>query len=364
MQKKNILFLSSELKEGGSEEIILSLAKNLNHTKYNVFVASLFYGPIKKIFEANQINFFKVTGESVSDKLKSIKKSIIKYKIDYIFCNYLPIGHLLTPTRIKSIEIVHGIYDWLIGDPDYINALKKSSKIVCVSEPVQEFMIEHFENFENKMVVIENGIDPVKLEPTIDASEMKEQLNIPDDALIIGSISRICYEKGINRIIELAKILNKKYDNLCFVIAGDYKREEHFFDELQRDIEENNLSNIIFTGYIKNVSNILQTFDIFVFPSHALEGLQLALIEALKMGTAVVTTNVGIVNFDEDMSDEEIGYILDDYTDELFADRVAKLIDNEDLREEIGEKNKETFFDKYLVSDMVQKYERLLDNLD
>jgi len=362
MTKKGIMFLSNELFEGGSEEIILSLASYLQQ-KYNTFVASLNYGPILEKFKANNIKIINVKGYDLKGKIKSIKQAIYNFDIEFVFCNYIHIGHFLLPEGVKTIEIVHAPYPWLLGDPLYTKALIKCSKIICVSQHVYNFMKKNFKNITGKMSVIENGINENKFKPTISKEEVKKKYNIPLDCTVIGNIGRICPEKGLKRLIEIAAILNKKYKNTYCVIVGDYNRYPDFYQEVKEIIKNNNINNIIFTGFTSNVANMLQIFDIFVFPSYHEEGLQLALVEALKMGLPIVTTSMGVVKFDKDIKDGISGYIIEDYDPMLFSDKISLLINNQGLRKEMGKYNYRVFAKKYTDEEMGRHYQQLIDNL-
>ncbi len=360
MPKKNILFLSNELYEGGSEEVIFNLARNLDTRKFNTYVAGLYYGPILEVFRNYGINVLKLSGKDKNERFKNIKKYIYELKINCILCNYLPYGHFFVPAGVKTVEVVHSPYPWLIDDKIYHEALRRSERVVCVSRLVYNYMLSHFKNLKSKMIVIENGIDENKIKPVKNETEVIQKYNIPEDSIIVGSLGRICPEKGVERIIEIARILNEQHQNLSFIVAGDYTRHPSFYNSIKDKINQYKLPNVIFTGYIKNAADLLQIYDIFIFPSYHDEGLQLALLEALKIGLPVVTTNVGVVTFDSDMKDGKIGYIVDDYSAELFSKKINDLIKNPDLRKGIGRYNLKVFSGKYLISEMVNQYEEMI----
>lgn len=363
IKKKSIILLSYSIEEGGSEEAIFTLAKSLDKSKYNISVACLYEGPMMEMFREHKIKCFVGNGKSKKDKFESVKDYVQKMNPDFLMCNYIPEGHFFVSPNTKTIEIVHAPYTWLVGDQKYIKSLQRSSKIICVSSFVLKFMNENFKNIQDKLMVIDSGSEERKIKATINKEEVRENLGIPENGIVLGSLSRIYPSKGIDRIIEAAKILNEKYPNLHFVIPGDYKRHKQYFNQLKKKIEEYGLQNIIFPGFVKNVANILQTYDIFLFPSHNIEGLQLSLVEALKIGLPVVTTNVGVVTFDEDIADGEAGFVINEYTDDLFCEKLSYLIENEKLRKSIGKRNKEVFAEKYTAFQTVQKYEDVLEKL-
>lgn len=167
-------------------------------------------------------------------------------------------------------------------------------------------------------------------------------------------------------MLEMARILQEKYDHLYLVIPGDPYRREGYFAELQQMIQRYGLQRVIFPGFVQNAADYYQIYDIFLFPSYLQEGLQLALVEALKMGLPLVTTDMGVVGYDPDMADGQIGYVIpnDQYSDQVFSEKVAQLIDHPELRQQMGQRNQRVFAEKYNVTEMVSKYEAILAELE
>lgn len=364
-RKKEVVLISHSILEGGSEEIILNIAKYLDKKKYHTSVVYLYEGHMGDIFREHGIDCFEGTGDTYESRLNSLKAYLNKIKPNYLLCNYLPDGHFIAPEGTKTIEIGHAPYTWLRQDKRYQQALHKTAKIVSVSSFVQEYMKENFHNLDlEKLIVINNGIDARKITPTMSKEEVMFKYGIPEGCIVLGSLSRIYPAKGLSKIIEAARILNNKYPNLFFIIPGDKHRERKYYKKLQRRIRKYGLTNILFPGFIKDTADILQIYDIFIFPSRNVEGLQLALVEAVKMGLPIVTTNVGVVRFDQDMLDGEVGFVINDITPELLAEKLSLLIENEELRKQIGTRNKEVFKEKYTALEMVKQYEEILEQLE
>ncbi|MCK4257683.1 MAG: glycosyltransferase family 4 protein [Halanaerobiales bacterium] len=366
-RKKNVMFVSYGKGLGGAQEIILNLALNLDKSKYKVSVATLLDSGKEKLLQEHAINYVRYYGKTEGEQIKSLERIISDYGIDIVYCNFCPSAHFAAQNvGVKTIEIVHGMYTKLYRESKkkYIEILKKSSKIICVSKLVYDFMTNFFQfpGLKEKMIIIENGISEAKFQTTIKKAYMRKKLGIPDKAIVIGNLGRLAREKGIERIIEVARILNERFDNLYFVIPGDFIYNVKYYNKLEQIIEKYNLKNIIFPGFIEKVADILQIYDIFVFPSY-IEGFGLAIVEALKMGIPVVTTNVGVVTYDKNILNGECGYIINDYSNEIFANYLGKLIENKEARQKIGDWNKLFFANKYSDVKMVQEYEKLLEQL-
>ena len=96
---------------------------------------------------------------------------------------------------------------------------------------------------------------------------------------------------------------------------------------------------VIFTGNRSDVPNMMNLFDVFVFPS-IYEGLGIALIEAQAAGLPCVVSKI---RGNIDLIEENIGGYLCDSTDiDSFANAINKLVNNKIIRRVFSENNKKT----------------------
>lgn len=119
------------------------------------------------------------------------------------------------------------------------------------------------------------------------ARRMRQSLNIPQDAFVIGHVGRFSPEKNHEFLINIFTVLYKKVQKAFLLLVGD--------GELRPKIEERVHSlgladHVIFTGIRNDVSDLLQAMDVFVFPSHY-EGLGIAVIEAQAAGLPCVISD-------------------------------------------------------------------------
>ena len=95
--------------------------------------------------------------------------------------------------------------------------------------------------------------------------------------------------------------------------------------------------NVIFTSWITNISEALQSIDIVVLTSYN-EGTPVSLIEAQLFQKPVVATNVGGVR--DTMIDGETGYLIDDFNIDEFVKKLQLLIHDKALRMSMGSRGK------------------------
>lgn len=173
----------------------------------------------------------------------------------------------------------------------------------------------------------------------VDESAKRRELGLPEDAIIVLSVGELNKNKNHETVIKaIAKINNP---NVYYVICGQGVLENYLRD-LTKELGLEKQVHLL--GFRKDIPEICKGSDLFVFPSLR-EGLGLAALEAMASGLPIITSNVhGIVDYSVD---EVTGYSCSPADVDGFADAMRKLINNTDLRIEIGCKN----------IDIVKKYD-------
>lgn len=143
-------------------------------------------------------------------------------------------------------------------------------------------------------VVIRNGIDFKRfIDPGVNKSDERKELNIPQDAFVIGHVGRFNPVKNHDFLVEVFREIYQKKDNafLLMVGAGDAS-------SIVERLNEYGLQNrFLILSHRNDINRILEAMDVFVFPS-IYEGLGIALIEAQVSGLkCVASDNVPIEAF-------------------------------------------------------------------
>lgn len=128
----------------------------------------------------------------------------------------------------------------------------------------------------NKAIIVNNGIDLSKFvfKKNI-RNETRKLFNI-QDYFIIGHIGRFAKEKNPFYLLKIFAEVKKKIGKTKLLLIGDGPLKF----KIQKSIKKLNLEDdVILAGARKDVNNLLQAMDVFVFPSR-FEGLGIALIEA------------------------------------------------------------------------------------
>jgi glycosyltransferase involved in cell wall biosynthesis len=133
---------------------------------------------------------------------------------------------------------------------------------------------------------------------------IKERYNIPNEAIIFTYAGRLLKEKGILTLIDAFILLQKEYDNIFLILAGD----GDLIDFIRKRNQGNN--RIILTGRVDYDSSmtLIKSSDIIVIPSNYPEGLPTLILEAGLFAKPVISTNKGGAT--EVIISDEFGIII------------------------------------------------------
>lgn len=141
-------------------------------------------------------------------------------------------------------------------------------------------------------VIIPNGFDTERFIPSDDArKEIRAQLGIPPDSLIIGLIGRFHPVKDHAGFIKAAALFAHKVPGVFFLMAGQGVTPQN--GELKRFISESGFEErFILLGERNDVEKLNASLDIAVNSSLG-EGFPNAIGEAMSCGVPCVVTEVG-----------------------------------------------------------------------
>ena len=111
---------------------------------------------------------------------------------------------------------------------------------------------------------------------------IRQELGIPSDAKLLISVGELSKRKNHLPVIEALNEINNP--DIYYVIAGKGALAEKLK-------AADKTGRLILTGYRSNISELLHTSDLFVFPSLQ-EGLPVALMEAMAAGVPCICSRI------------------------------------------------------------------------
>ncbi|NRF32500.1 glycosyltransferase family 4 protein [Vibrio coralliilyticus] len=126
---------------------------------------------------------------------------------------------------------------------------------------------------------------------------IKKELDLPRNSIVIGNIGRVCSGKGQLELLEAFALLICKFPSLHLLIVGGLNTKEgsdnNFVKSLMARIEDLNLQNRVhLVGFRKDTDRMLSIMDVVCLPNHN-EAFGLTAIEAMAAKKAIVAANSG-----------------------------------------------------------------------
>jgi glycosyltransferase involved in cell wall biosynthesis len=179
-----------------------------------------------------------------------------------------------------------------------------------------------------------HGLDPAFVSQDGNPDGVRESLGIPKDVPVIGAVSNFRMEKGHRYLLEAAVQVRRSFPDVRFVLVGEGPLEGALRQQVRRMELD---TNVVFAGVHKDVRRLYRSFDVFVLPS-IYEGLSIALIEALSVGTPAVVTRTGGVL--EVVSDGVNGVMVPPRDPEALGHAIVSLLKDPALQRRLTEAGK------------------------
>jgi len=195
--------------------------------------------------------------------------------------------------------------------------------------------------------------DPQQIE------QFRKKYDIPSDAVVLITVARLFKLKGHRFILQSAAELAKKYPNLYWLFVGGGKLSGHF----KKRVEKLGLTDrVSFTGLLppEEIPLAIKASDILVHCSLR-EGLARALPQAMLCGKPAISFDIDGA---KEVVNEHTGRLIRPTDVEELIEACSELIDNPQLRSELGHSARESVKEKFAPDTMVdtieQGYNRLL----
>lgn len=262
--------------------------------------------------------------------------------------------------RRKVILQVHGA----ISDYDYPGAVWwLASKFFPLCQKILVFSKKDVKKVEelvpnDRILAFPNGIRVDDFSG--DDQTLKEDLAIPEENRVVLFISRLIKEKGGFEVLDAVPEVVKAFQKVSFVFAGDGPE----LGRMKEICAEKGLENWVrFTGHLQ-YRDVLRAFgcsDIFVLPTYYVEGLPMALLQALASGLAVISTSAGAIP--DIIEDGVNGFLIQPRSPDQLAEKIVFLLENDDVRKRIKLCNKELAKKEFDVAVIRKKLDTLYSDL-
>ena len=301
--KIKILFLIHDLGQGGAEKVLVNLVNNMDKSKFDITVVSLFGGGVNEQFLNKDVHYRVVfpkviPGNSKWMKIftpKQLHRICIKEKYD-IEISYLegPTARIISGCSDQTTKLVSWIHVEQHTEVEFASAFRNMAEArrcynrfhntVCVSQYVKSNFCSIMD-FRKPCEVINNTVETNEI---LEKSKVLLPFVMNKNVFNLIAVGSLKESKGYDRLLRIVKRLKEERYLVHLYMLGIGPLQQN----LEEYIKRNSLcSCVTLLGYQTNPYQYVAKCDLFVCASYA-EGFSTAATEALIVGTPVCTVDV------------------------------------------------------------------------
>lgn len=307
MRKNKIRILHVAQAAGGVDCYIRMLLKYLDKEKFeNILVCSHDFDgeDYKDLVESfEQIEMTRAIGSNDLRAIGKVRKLIKKYTPDIVYAHSRKAGAI---ARVADIGMrnccIYNPHGWAFNmrcstrKKTMYTAIEKIAapfcdKIICISDAEKQSALEKKICKVDKLQVIFNGADIEAYEKEVHGSVKRKDLNIPENAFVVGMVGRMSLQKAPDVFVKMARLVKDRIPNAHFIIVGNGEQEY----EVRKYAEENGFNDSLhITGWVDNPMSYVELFDVACLLSRW-EGFGLVLPEYMMAGKPIVASRVDAI---------------------------------------------------------------------
>ena len=275
---------------------------------------------------------------------------------------------LINRARFKVILQLHIWISHSKRDPWHHLAYLALDEVWGSSGPARESLFKNLPVRDKQIRIVHYGRDVATLEAGfMSKADARKALALPENATVIGTVSRIDRGKGTRELIE-GSLTSIEANSLLhlYLIGGptDDPVEMQFAESLKQRVRllpQETQSRIHFAGNVKDSFKFLRAFDIFALPTYR-ECFSLALIEAQLAGLPCLASNAG--GSPELVKEDATGWLCEPESVDSLATTLHRALSNRESWKSFGETARERILREFdsqtTLNETVQGYRSLL----
>jgi phosphatidylinositol alpha-1,6-mannosyltransferase len=209
-----------------------------------------------------------------------------------------------------------------------------------------------------------NSVDPYLFHPRINSSELRRKFGLSEDEPVVLCLGVLAPYKNQLSLVKAIPDIIRKYPKTKFLFVGGMIKE--YYAQIQQVVQANNLSNnVMFTGFVRDYTDLPKYYnlaDIYVLLSRGEGNVPMTTLEAMACANAIVVSDIpqnreGAIHGDEML-------LVNPYDIKAISNTVNRLLDDPDLRRQLGENAQRTIAEYYtpevVAKRMVEVYEGIV----
>lgn len=210
---------------------------------------------------------------------------------------------------------------------------------------------------KDKLRLVYNGVYPLKRLSEEERKDIRKDLNIPENNIVVGITARLEPVKNHRLFLDAAAIIANKREDITFLIVGGGTQEQSL-KQYARQLGID--GRVIFAGYREDITGLMNITDINTLTSEK-EALSISLIEGMSIEIPAAATDSGGPG--EVVENGKTGIIVENHNAKALAEAVLYLADNPGEREKMGREGKKRAMELFSIESMIKALEEIYDGL-
>ena len=367
MKKVNIMYLIGSLGSGGAEKQLVELAKNLDKTKYHVFIVIYHHDIhfkyildvegvdvvcIEKKFQLSPLFLWKLVRFIRRNRINIIHSYMHNTNVWARLAGRVSGCKIVIPSiRTTNLSSKYYLIERLL--------VKWTTQVITNSEAAKQEYLTNISVPSDFVIVIRNGIDLYAIANSTQTPPMEIRLkhNIQKDDFVIVHVGGI--DRNKNQLCLIKAVKYVCIENLIVLFVGRI-RDKMYYQKLQNYVKSQQLEkSVFFLGEQQDVFSIMNMADLLVLTSLR-EAFPNVVMEAMAIGLPVISSNVGDVRYM--VKNGKNGYLFpkDDYF--KLSELLHKILSmNPCNRIQMGMVGKHIIATEYTIEKTVKKTEDIYD---
>lgn len=368
MTKTRVVNIITDMNIGGAGKVLENFYTHCNFDEFEHFVVVPMGSKLIKLLKDKKVRviaFEHLSAKSFS--LKSIKplSKLIKKIEPNIVHTHASLSARIAASSKKNVKVIytrHCVFEPSGFAKSFIGRLAGKTVFSLFADRVIAISPASMKNLTatgipgNKIDVLMNGVNPLRKMSPERIAEAKSELGIGQSDFVFTMLGRLEDIKGHRYFLNAAAKTSREIKDVKFMIVG----EGSMGSELRR-LSNNIEDDVIFTGFMKNVSKVLNVSDVLVNASYGTEASSMAIIEAMSLGKPVIASDYGGNPYQ--VEDNITGLIVPVKDSEKMAEAMILLSKDTDLYSELSKNASLEFKSKFTAAIMAGNIEEIYRKL-
>lgn len=257
------------------------------------------------------------------------------------------------PTVLKIPT--QGCFGKLMSSPSRVLAFGKISAFSVLNPGISEELALAGMN-PRKFWSIPNGIDSEEFKPCRNRAELRHQLELPEQKILLLYAGRLVHRKRLDTLLAAMELASPQ---ITLVIVGSgFGQHDSVEDGVYR--KATGMKNVLLRKPVSNVLPYFQSCDIHILLSER-EGMPNSVLEG--MSCALPTIATAIPGLREIVSPDVDGFLIPVGNVQAAAEAISTLAENDSMRESMGLAARKKILRKYDIGIIASAYEAMYKHI-